>query len=351
MPPRDAVPTTTQLSGSASDAVQNDTKVLKNRPKASALRQQKLPAWQPILTATTVIPTVFVIGAIFLPIGVFLFIASDSVSEYPLEYTSCSPSPCSLQINLPNSFDGDVYLYYNLENYYQNHRRYVKSRNDQQYLGDLTNVKDCAPFDYDPETKKPIAPCGAIANSIFNDTFELEYHPVGGLPTAVPVTTQGVIWNVDKDRKFKNPPYAQGSNLCDAFKDTVKPPNWQKSPCEVGGFENVDFIVWMRTAALPYFKKLWRIVDRNVNSVFANGLPKGTYVLRVNNNYPVQSFGGKKYFVISTTSWAGGKNSFLGIAYLVVGCLAIVLDVVFVFIHLKFGHSINELSNVSEIHH
>lgn len=104
---------------------------------ASALRQQKLPAWQPILTATTVIPTVFVIGAIFLPIGVFLFIASDAVSEFTVEYTNCL-SPCQLQINLPNAFDGDVFLYYNLENYYQNHRRYVKSRNDQQYLGDLT---------------------------------------------------------------------------------------------------------------------------------------------------------------------------------------------------------------------
>lgn len=241
-------------------------------------------------------------------------------------------------------------MYYNLENYYQNHRRYVKSRNDQQYLGDLTNVKDCAPFDIDPATKKPIAPCGAIANSIFNDTFTLAHRADTGIVTMVPVTTQGVIWNVDKDRKFKNPPLNDG-NLCDAFNNTTKPPNWSKNPCEVGGFENVDFIVWMRTAALPYFKKLWRIVDRTTNPLFSNGLPQGTYILTVENNYPVQSFGGKKEFVISTTSWAGGKNSFLGIAYLVVGSLAIVLGVVFIVIHMKFGHSMNELSNVSEIHH
>lgn len=68
------------------------------------------------------------------------------------------------------------------------------------------------------------------------------------------------------------------------LQNTTKPPNWSKNPCEVGGFENVDFIVWMRTAALPYFKKLWRIVDRTTNPLFSNGLPQGTYILTVENS-------------------------------------------------------------------
>lgn len=64
-------------------------------------------------------------------------------------------------------------MYYGLSNFYQNHRRYVKSRDDNQLLGDLKNdpSTDCEPFAYvnvSDRDKKPIAPCGAIANSMFN---------------------------------------------------------------------------------------------------------------------------------------------------------------------------------------
>lgn len=65
---------------------------------------------------------------------------------------------------------GDVYFYYGLENYYQNHRRYVKSRSDAQLLGaPTTGADDCAPFVSPNVTGNPLyAPCGAVANSMFN---------------------------------------------------------------------------------------------------------------------------------------------------------------------------------------
>lgn len=60
-------------------------------------------------------------------------------------------------------------MYYGLSNFYQNHRRYVKSRDDNQLLGNLDTSpsSDCAPFHKD-DAGKYIAPCGAIANSLFN---------------------------------------------------------------------------------------------------------------------------------------------------------------------------------------
>ena len=56
----------------------------------SDFSQQKLPAWQPILTAGTVLPAFFVIGIAFVAIGVGLLHFSNQVLEYDVNYTKCT---------------------------------------------------------------------------------------------------------------------------------------------------------------------------------------------------------------------------------------------------------------------
>ncbi len=83
-----------------------------------------------------------------------------------------------------------ILVYYQLDNFYQNHRRYVSSRSDGQLRGDLAaSTAACAdatqslrtikmnvnvPLDNITEPQEYILnPCGLIANSLFNGRHNL----------------------------------------------------------------------------------------------------------------------------------------------------------------------------------
>ena len=157
--------------------------------------QQQLPAWQPILTPGTVLPTFFVIGIAFVAIGIGLLYFSNDVKETVIEYTDCKndlgemchdvinrtdasasaqPCKCDVTFELKEDWPKDVYMYYALTNFYQNHRRYVKSRDEKQLLGDINKVPDdnCAPYNKIEGSELPVVPCGAIANSLFNGKLQ-----------------------------------------------------------------------------------------------------------------------------------------------------------------------------------
>lgn len=334
------------------------------KPADTAFKQQRLPAWQPIITAQTALPVFLVIGIVFIPIGIGLVVTSNGVLEFDLDYTdtncvsSSSPGStcaqvlqntnfngssctCMKNFTLSQEFTGEVYFYYGLVNYYQNHRRYVKSRDDNQLLGKTDPVSgDCQPFQKTSNGSLDYTPCGAIANSRFNDTLTLR---LGN--SDVPMTRLGIAWATDKSVKFRNP---SNANLSDYFARNPKPPNWQinawqldPSNSDNNGYQNEDFIVWMRTAAMPTFRKLYRKLYANSSSIFSNGLPKGEYTLEITYNYPVTSFSGRKQFIISTTSWMGGKNPFLGWAYIAVGIVCLITFVVFLILH-KFWKPMNQ---------
>ncbi|XP_038160855.1 cell cycle control protein 50A-like isoform X1 [Cyprinodon tularosa] len=352
------------VSGSGAAAAAGGGSLRNKKPENTAFKQQRLPAWQPILTAGTVLPAFFIIGLIFIPIGIGLYVTSNNIKEIEIDYTgvdmsspcfNCSQNfswnstkscTCSIPFQLDQPYESNVFMYYGLSNFYQNHRRYVKSRDDSQLNGNEESLrspsKECEP--YAMHDNKPIAPCGAIANSMFNDTLELFYNDPNGTKVQVPLTATEIAWWTDKHVKFRNPG-GEGSDLAAAFQGTTKPVNWRRPVYELdsdpnnNGFINEDFIVWMRTAALPTFRKLYRIIQRRNNLLPT--LPRGNYTLEVVYNYPVRSFEGRKRMILSTISWMGGKNPFLGIAYITVGSICFLLGIVLLIIHHKYGNRNN----------
>jgi len=96
----------------------------------------------------------------------------------------------------------------------------------------------------------------------------------------------------------------------------------------VDNITDEDFLVWMRVAAFPHFRKLYRIIDKDaLNNKSATEL-SGTIHILINNTFNVTEFGNKS-LVLTELSWLGGKNTFIGWLYLVVGALYLIFAIVF----------------------
>jgi hypothetical protein len=261
------------------------------RPSDNALKQQRLKAYQPIPTIKSSLICFTTLFVLFLIFGLAMYMSALSVVESSERYDSdCDKkigSSCTITFDVDDDMTEPVYVYYEMRNFYQNHRAFVKSRSEKQLRGEDIDKedldKDCIPavtydelFEYvnpDPlllaaailadsditdlasymeEMEDDVAfPCGLAAATKFNDTYVLT-DPKGKL---VKIDEDDIAWESDKDFKFEN---LDGN-------DVVKR-QWTD-------IEDEHFIVWMRLAALPTFRKLWGKIESDVD--------EGTYSLTI----------------------------------------------------------------------
>ena len=299
--------------------------------KNSKFKQQKLPGWRPVPTITSTTIIFFCFGAVFIILGVIILVFSNKIEEISFQYDEvCKGKPtCNIVLKVENEMKKNIMVYYQLDGFYQNHRRYVKSKSDDQLNGKFISLKDMKDSgDCDPAiTNKDMGklhaieknadnslislvqddiaiPCGLLAKSYFNDEFkDWQYKgPNGGTPQNLVVNENNIAWKADKELKYKN---------VDKRKQWID-------------MEDEHFIVWMRPAGLPNFRKLWGRIDQQ-------DLEAGSEVsLTIENNFDVSSFNGKKYIILTTVNAFGGKNTFLAVCYIVLGCISIILAIAFI---------------------
>lgn len=314
------------------------------RPPDSDFQQQNLKAWQPLLTPGWVIGTFFVIGAIFIPVGVVILAASESVIVLEQNYNNTGDfQTIPLNLTIKNKMCAPIYFYYKLTNFYQNHRRYVKSRSDAQLRGDAVTPEDLR-SKCDPASQASggayLFPCGLVAKSWFSDNFSMPelFNAAAGKKYPLKWTDEGISWSSDQ-KKYQ--PF-----------DFSNFPNNSYQMLTVSNNISVDhtsenFKVWMRTAAMPTFKKL-RYIIKTEDIKAATGddcIPPGyTFYVNVSNNFDTSAFEGEKFIVLSTVSWLGGKNDFLGYAYLVVGVLCLLTAFLFLIKQCVYPRPLGEMS-------
>ena len=63
--------------------------------------------------------------------------------DSPFPWERVEDNPCNLTLFVPKRMEPPIYMYYKLTNYYQNHRRYVRSRDDKQLQGEaIVGISD-----------------------------------------------------------------------------------------------------------------------------------------------------------------------------------------------------------------
>jgi len=299
------------------------------RLKQSRFKQQKLPGWRPVPTITSTTITFVSFGIIFIILGIIILVYSSNIKEYKMKYSDkCQNlgSDCEVELIVEDDMDLPVMVYYQINKFYQNHRRYVKSKNDDQLHGKEISRKvaddDCkhavtnqemgvtTNLNGGPLNPDDVAvPCGLIAKSFFRDSFTLKDE--NGI--TINIDEKDIAWEADKKIKFQNLPT-----------DDKNKKQWID-------MEDEHFIVWMRPSGLPNFRKLWgRIRKGSGNGDGDNNvLKQGNYTVSIKNFFDVSKFEGEKLFILSTVNGFGGKNKFLGISYIVVGSISLILSVVF----------------------
>ncbi|KAH8788466.1 CDC50/LEM3 family [Diaporthe sp. PMI_573] len=357
------------------------------RPDDTPYKQQRMKSWEPILTPTTAIKLFLILGLIMTAIGGFWLAKDSGIRQIRIDYTRCDEiesydelevmppdnvfkqfrassagqpvdqwkrsnqtltfdgvtknyTMCTIEFFLPEDLQPPVLYHYQLTNFLQNHREYINSRHNGQLAGQnisLSAIKtsECGPLktlrSTDDGTERIIYPCGLIANSYFNDTFE---NPLRLATASTSNKTQpyvmlktGIAMELDKTLyrpsayEFAYGPAGNRSTIVPPPAWAARFPNGYHSGNMFNPAVDESFMVWMRNSAGSRFSKLAMRNDKDT-------MERGMYRLNVFSHFPAKDNRGSKSLIISTKSVIGYGNDFVGSAYVALGGCSLLIALV-----------------------
>jgi len=315
-------------------------------------------SWKPILTPSWAIAIFIIFAVFYIPAGLFIYTAQDSVIEWELSsYENlCNMTTkifedgvdagygkeCSISLNIipPKRMEPPIYMYYKLTNVFQNHRLYRQSKSDYQIQGNYVSFSDasnCYPFiqnslnQTDALNNSDIYnPCGLVPWSMFNDTYILTESSGtticnGPNPDGVICDKSNITSASEKLFKFKNPAINSTASQQFRYPNQYFNENGHLLPQQ----NDTDCQVWATTENFFNFRKLYRIINVPLDNT-------RTYQLNITQRWPVLIFGGTKAVVFSTASWIGGRNLMLPICFFIVGGVSLIMILVIFVLSIFF---------------
>ncbi len=308
------------------------------RPVDNAFSQQELKSWAIRMDKKRELYFFLILGIIMISLSSNLLTEYNAVQSFKIDYDGTDVSSdcaittpdaalaCQKTFSFTEDVKGPLFVYYELDGFMQNNRRYAKSVSTTQLrgqqVGSYQAILDCYPLVSNGSLQ--LNPCGLQANSFFNDIIT-----INSAPNSAVLDKTGLAYDYELNEKFKQPdgfltgvktgnatcletlPAVPSEVACTLYTDArgvdhyYYYPNadttqylYQTFPSVISpieGVTNEDFIVWMRLASFTNFRKLYGKIDTDI-------VAGDTIVFDITANYDVSSFGGVKSLILTTAS-------------------------------------------------
>lgn len=367
MPRSEASGDATSVYSFTTEDTATSEELARRRPKKYSFYKrfayQKLNGWRPVLSPHGAEIFFLAAGVLLLALGVPILIASLNVVEYKVPYAFKGPfesvtdatarqqllwdapdADTGLEYSIPVLIDKrmepPIYVAFELSSFFQNFRRYVRSYDpNRMHDGGSSGspASACQPFSFLGDNDSlPINPCGQIAANFFNDTFRF----LGPGGASLALDDSDIAWPSDANDLY-------GAVPAENYNPGSAPGLRTGNTSSLLLNQNQHWMVWQRPHSQVAIQKLYGQLDTPLEA-------GTTLTLVVNNRYNTYGFGGDKTVIITTNSWVGGRNNFLGACYIATGGACLLAALYFLLAYdlgLVWKRPVGDLANMSWLRH